>query len=71
MERTITVSDEVYKELLKVKRNKSFSEVLGEMVKREGNLSTLQIGFGSRDSKEKEMLRVELRKVKEEFQRWI
>ena len=29
------------------------------MVKREGNLNALQIGFGSRDSKEKEKLRTE------------
>ncbi len=39
-----------------------------EMMKKEGNLNTLQIGFGSRDSKEKEMLKIELRKIEEVFQ---
>lgn len=68
MERTIIISDDVYQELLKIKRNKSFSEVLREMVKSEGNLNTLRIGFGSRDSREKETLKTELRKVEEEFQ---
>lgn len=68
MERTIIISDDVYQELLKIKRNKSFSEVLREMVKSEGNLNKLRIGFGSRDSREKETLKTELRKAEEEFQ---
>ena len=71
MERTITISEDVYEELLKIKKSSGFSEALRRMIKREGNLNTLQIGFGSRDSREKEMLKTELRKVEEEFQRWI
>jgi predicted CopG family antitoxin len=71
MERTITISDEVYNELLKVMGNKSLSEVLGKLVKKEGNLGILQIGFGSRDKKETEMLKRELREVEEGLQRWI
>ncbi|MDI6811243.1 MAG: antitoxin VapB family protein [archaeon] len=71
IERTITISDEVYKELLKVMGNKSLSEVLGKLVKKEGNLGILQIGFGSRDKKETEMLKRELREIEEGLQRWI
>ena len=70
MERTITVSDDVYKELLRMRSNRSFSEMLGEMIWRKGNLKTLEIGFGTRDSKEKEILKNEIKKVEEEFQKW-
>ncbi|MCX9010239.1 MAG: antitoxin VapB family protein [Candidatus Methanoperedens sp.] len=71
MEKTITVSDDVYRELLKIKSHRSFSEILREMIAREGNLKTLEIGFGTRDRREKETLREELKKVEEEFQKWI
>lgn len=71
MERTITISDEVYKELLKVTGNKSLSEVLEKLVKKEGNLGILRIGFGSRDKKETKMLKRELRELEEKFQIWI
>jgi predicted CopG family antitoxin len=71
MERTITVSDDVYKELLKIRSHRSFSEILGELIWRKGNLKTLEIGFGTRDSKEKEILKTEIKKVEEEFQKWI
>ena len=42
-----------------------------EMIWRKGNLRTLEIGFGTRDSKEKELLKTEIKKVEEEFQKWI
>lgn len=71
MERTITISEDVYEVLLKIKKNRDFLEALNGMIKKEGNLNTLQIGFGSRDRREKERLKTELRKVEEEFQRWI
>ncbi len=63
MEKTITVSDDVYKELLRIKSHRSFSEILREMIKREGNLKTLEIVFGTRDSKEKEILKEELKEL--------
>jgi predicted CopG family antitoxin len=63
MERTITVSDDVYKELLKIMSHRSFSEILGELIWRKGNLKTLEIGFGTRDSKEKEILKTEIEKL--------
>ena len=53
MERTIAVSDDVYRGLLRMRSNRSFSEILSEMIWRKGNLKTLEIGFGTRDSKEK------------------
>ena len=71
MERTITVSDDIYKELLRIRSNRSFSEILGEMIWRKGNLKTLEIGFGTRDIREKEILKTEIKKVEEEFQKWI
>jgi predicted CopG family antitoxin len=71
MERTITVSDDVYKELLRMRSNRSFSEILGEMIWRKGNLKTLEIGFGTRDSKEKDILKTEIKTLEEEFQKWI
>lgn len=61
MEKTITVSDDVYGELLRIKSHRSFSEILREMIKREGNLKTLEIGFGTRDGREKEMLKEEIK----------
>ena len=70
MERTIRVSDDVYKELLRIRSNRSFLDVLGEMIWRNGNLKKLEIGFGTRDSKEKEILKTEIRNVEEEFQKW-
>jgi predicted CopG family antitoxin len=71
MERTITISDDVYEELLKITGKKSLSEVLGKLVKKEGNFGTLQIGFGSRNRTEKERLQRELRELEEQFQQWI
>ncbi len=65
MERTITVSDDVYKELLRMRSNRSFSEILGEMIWKKGNLKTLEIGFGTRDSNEKEILKAEIKKEEE------
>jgi predicted CopG family antitoxin len=61
-------SDEVYEDLLKVTGKKSLSEVLGNLVKKEGNLGTLQIGFGSRARVETERLHRELRELEEQFQ---
>ncbi len=55
------VSDDVYRKHLRIKSHRSFSEILREMIKGEGNLKTLEIGFGTRDGKEKEMLKEELK----------
>jgi len=41
------------------------------MIWRKGNLKTLEIGFGTRDIREKEILKTEIKKVEEEFQKWI
>jgi predicted CopG family antitoxin len=46
--------------------NEILSEVLGKLVKKEGNLGALQIGFGSRTRVEKERLQRELRELEEE-----
>jgi len=70
MERTIAVSDDVYRGLLRMRSNRSFSEILSKIIWRKGNLKTLEIGFGTRDSKEKEVMKTEIKNVEEEFQKW-
>lgn len=43
MVKTITVSDDVYNELLRIKGNKSFSELFRELLKeRKGNADALR-----------------------------
>jgi len=71
MEKTITISDDVYEELIKIKKNKGFSEALREMMDGKGNLNVLLIGFGTRDAREKKMLMTDLKKVEGEFQKWF
>jgi predicted CopG family antitoxin len=71
MERTITVPDDIYKQILRIKSSRSFLDILGEIIRRKGNLQTLEIGFGTRNIKEKEILNTEIKKVEEEFQKWI
>ncbi len=71
MERTITASDDVYKELLKIRSRRSFSGIFSELIWRKGNLKTLEIGFGTRDREEKKILKAEIEKVEEEFRKWI
>jgi predicted CopG family antitoxin len=71
MERTITVPDDIYKQILRIKSSRSFLDILGEIIRRKGNLQTLEIGFGTRNIKEKEILKTEIKKVEEEFQKWI
>ena len=71
MTRTITISDDVYEALAKIKNYRSFSEVLRSMMKKEGNFNTLRIGFGTRSEEEVKKLRKEIEKIEEEFQKWI
>ncbi len=64
-------SDDVDEALLNVTGEKSPSEALGKLVKKEGNLGTLQLGFGSRTGAEKERLQRDLRELEEQFQHGI
>jgi predicted CopG family antitoxin len=71
MPKTITISDDVYEALLKIKKNRSFSELLRSIIKKEGNFNVLMIGFGSRNKQEMEQLKTELKAVEEEIQKWM
>ncbi len=55
MTKTITISDDVYEALAKIKNNRSFSEVLRSMIKKEGDFNTLRIGFGTRSEEGQEI----------------
>ncbi|GEM_PF-3687002 len=66
-----TTLADLNEERLKVTGKKSPSEALGKLVKKEGNLGTLKIVFGSRTRAEKERLHRDLRELEEQFQPWI
>ncbi|MFP3910297.1 MAG: antitoxin VapB family protein [Archaeoglobaceae archaeon] len=68
MGKTITIADDVYNELVKVKGKKSFSEVIRDLIKKEGNSDILLIGFGTRNEEEMGELKEELKEVEEWMQ---
>ena len=70
--KTITIADDVYYELVRMKGNKSFSELLRELIgkKKKGNLDVLMIAFGTRTPEEIEELKKELREVEEWMDSW-
>ena len=72
MGKTITIADDVYYELVKMKGDKSFSELLRELIgkKKKGNLDVLMIAFGTRTPEEVEELRKELKEVEEWMDSW-
>ncbi len=68
MGKTITIADDVYNELVKVKGKKSFSEVIRSLIKKQGNSDILSIGFGTRNEEEIKELKKELKEVEEWMQ---
>ncbi|WP_297523747.1 antitoxin VapB family protein [Thermococcus sp.] len=72
MGKTITIADDVYYELVKMKGKKSFSELLRELIgkKKKGNLEVLMIAFGTRTPEEVEELRKDLKEVEEWMDSW-
>ncbi|AEC51894.1 hypothetical protein PNA2_0978 [Pyrococcus sp. NA2] len=70
--KTITIADDVYYELVKMKGKKSFSELLRELIgkKKKGNLDVLMIAFGTRTPEEVEQLKKELKEVEEWINSW-
>lgn len=68
MGKTITIADDVYNELVKVKGKKSFSEIIRSLIKKQGNTDILFIGFGTRNEEELRELKEELREVEEWMQ---
>ncbi len=67
MPKTITISDDVYEELKRLKRGRSFSDVIRSLLHKESNVDMLMIAFGTRSEGEIEELRDELSEV----DRWM
>jgi predicted CopG family antitoxin len=71
MVKTITIADDVYTELLRIKGNKSFSEVLRELLKtRKGNSDTLLKMFGVLSEDEYDEAKKKIEAIKGEFDKW-
>ncbi|ADC65379.1 Protein of unknown function DUF217 [Ferroglobus placidus DSM 10642] len=60
MTKTISISDDVYELLVKIKGKRSFSEVIRDLIKKEGNFDLLLIAFGTRNDEEVEELKREI-----------
>jgi predicted CopG family antitoxin len=71
MVKTITIADDVYMELLRIKGNKSFSEVLRELLKtKKGNSDTLLKMFGVLSEDEYNEAKKKIEAIKGEFEKW-
>ena len=70
---TISIDDDVYRELLKLKGNKSISEFIRELLeeRKRKNLDVFMIAFGSRSEEEIEKLKKELKEVEKWMQSLI
>ena len=71
MTKTISISDDVYDLLVKIKGKKSFSEIIRDLIKKEGNFELLMIAFGTRNREEVEKLEKEIREVEKWMQSLI
>jgi len=65
MPKTITISDDVYMELRKLKGNKSFSDAIGSLLRKRSNIEILMIAFGTRNREESDELEKEIKEVDE------
>ena len=70
---TISIDDDVYRELLKLKGNKSVSEFIRELLeeRKRKNLDVFMIAFGSRSEGEIKKLKKELKEVEKWMQSLI
>lgn len=68
MVRTIAIADDVYEELVKMKGNKSFSELLRELIgERKGNLDVILKLVRVVDADKLEKVS---EKIEEDFEKW-
>ena len=65
MPKTITISDDVYRELKRLKGDKSFSDVIRSLLRKKGNVEVLRIAFGTRSKEEADELKDEMKEVEE------
>ncbi len=71
MTKTISISDDVYELLVRIKGKRSFSEVIRDLIRKEGNYDILLLGFGTRSEKEAEELKREIKEVEKWMQSLI
>ncbi|WP_456422269.1 antitoxin VapB family protein [Thermococcus sp.] len=71
MVKTITISDDVYNELVRIKGKKSFSELFRELLReRKGNVDALRHLYGILSEEEYEEAKRKLKEIEEEFEKW-
>jgi len=71
MVKTITIADDVYAELVKIKGNRSFSEVIRDLLKtRRGNSDVLLRIFGVLSEGEVIEAKRKIKAIEGEFEKW-
>ncbi|WP_290596982.1 MULTISPECIES: antitoxin VapB family protein [unclassified Archaeoglobus] len=71
MVKTVTIADDVYEELVRIKGNRSFSEVIRELLKsRKGNTDALVKIFGVLSEEEYTEAKSKIDALKEDFEKW-
>ncbi len=71
MVKTITIADDVYAELVKIKGNRSFSEVIRDLLKaRKGNSDVLLRIFGVLSEGEVIEAKRKIKAIEGEFEKW-
>lgn len=71
MVKTITISDDVYSELVRIKGKKSFSELFRELLReRKGNVDALRHLKGILSEEEYRETKRKLKEIEEEFEKW-
>ncbi|ADC65711.1 Protein of unknown function DUF217 [Ferroglobus placidus DSM 10642] len=71
MVKTITIADDVYNELVKIKGSRSFSEVIRELLKaRRGNSEVLVKMFGVLSEEEADRAKRKIEEIEKEFEKW-
>ncbi|WP_297063314.1 antitoxin VapB family protein [Thermococcus sp.] len=71
MVKTITISDDVYNELVRIKGKKSFSELFRELLReRKGNVDALRHLYGILSEEEYLEAKRKLKDIEEEFEKW-
>ena len=71
MVKTITISDDVYNELVRIKGKKSFSELFRELLReKKGNVDALRHLKGILSEEEYRETKRKLKEIEEEFEKW-
>ena len=71
MSKTITISDDIYNELVRIKGKKSFSELFRELLReRKGNIDALRRIAGILNEDEYEEAKKRIKEIEEAFDEW-